>query len=461
MLMFAGFSINAKTKVESSVPYRIKDGTIVLKEPARQKGQESALLMATDPIDTVRIGFIGMGARGYGAIYRYSFMPGIRIVAMCDLFEEKIEKCQNFLEAKGIPRAEAYVGEEAWKEVCQRDDIDLIYITTGWQLHTPIAIYAMQHGKHVAIEVPAATSLAECWQLVDVSEQTRKHCMMLENCCYDAFELTALNMAKKGLFGTITHCQGGYVHNLDAIWPKYTRNWRLEFNQKFRGDNYPTHGLGPLCQLLDIHRGNRMKTLVSMDSDPFHSAEMGKKFMDADEFADGDHTVSLIRTESGSIIEIHHNVYAGRPYDRLYQITGTDGFATKYPKQGFAFNGGTLKEDNHPELFELQSESFVSDSTFNALIAEYQHPVVKEVMELAKKVGGHGGMDFIMDYRMIYCLRNGLPLDMDVYDAAEWCSISELSRLSILNGNMPVAVPDFTRGDWNKIQGYKHTGFDF
>ena len=318
-----------------------------------------------------------------------------------------------------------------------------------------MAVYAMEHGKHVAVEVPAAMSIAECWQLVNTSEKTRRHCMMLENCCYGFFEMTALNMAQQGLFGEIVHVEGGYIHNLDPFWDKYHNNWRLKYNQNHRGDVYPTHGIGPLCQILDIHRGDKMDYLVSMDTDSFHGKEVASKQLGTTDFANGDHTVTLIRTAKGKQIEIQHNVYTWRPYDRLFQITGVDGFACKYPIHGFSFKPENL-DHSDADYQNLEGEEFVSDEIRKALMEKYRHPIIADIEEQAKKVGGHGGMDFIMDYRLIYCLRNGLPLDQDVYDAVEWSCLTELSGLSIAYGSMPVEIPDFTRGEWKKVNGYRH-----
>lgn len=443
------------SKVPSSVPHKVKDGRIVLKAPDRQPGQESALQMVCEPMDTVRVGVIGLGDRGSAAVRRYCYIEDARITALCDLEQERVEKSQKRLESRGKSRAAEYVGGEAWKRVCESDDVDLVYICTPWQNHTSIAVYAMQCGKHVAIEVPAATSIAECWQLVDTSEKTRRHCIMLENCCYDFFEMTVLNMAQHGLFGDIVHVEGGYIHNLGPFWDKYHNNWRLAFNQAHKGDVYPTHGLGPLCQLLDIHRGDRMDYLVSMDTDAFAGKELCQEKMGVSDYANGDHTVTLIRTERGKQIEIQHNVVTRRPYDRKYQVTGTDGFACKYPKAGLAFKSENLKEES-VDYEDLDGEKFLSDQLYNELMEKYSHPLLKGIEDMARKVGGHGGMDYIMDYRLIYCLRNGLPLDMDVYDAAEWSCLTELSGLSISYGSMPVEVPDFTRGDWQKIDGFSH-----
>ena len=436
--------------------YNIKDGVIVYNTPERPAGQISMIGFATEPIDTVRIGFIGLGMRGPSAIERFTHIDGVETVAICDLYPEKIEPVQRMLEYRGKPRAEAYSGEDGWKELCRRDDIDLVYIVTPWLTHVPMSVYAMEHGKHVAVEVPAAVSVEECWQLVNTAERTRRHCMMLENCVYDFFELTTLNMARQGLFGEIIHAEGAYIHNLDPYWMAYQDNWRYDYNKANRGDVYPTHGLGPACWALNIHRGDRMKTLVSMDTDTFNGKKLAQRNGDED-YANGDHTTTLIRTEKGKTIEIQHNVVTPRPYNRMYQVEGTEGFANKYPNEGYTIRtiGRDMPEDGLTIFGNMDGESFVSDDMRQALMVEYQHPITREgsLVETAKKVGGHGGMDFIMDYRLIYCLRNGLPLDQDVYDAAEWSCLGELTRVSIENGNKPVEMPDFTRGDWDVLDG--------
>lgn len=313
----------------------------------------------------------------------------------------------------------------------------------------------MEHGKHVAVEVPAATSVKDCWRLVDVSEQTRRHCMMLENCVYDFYELTALNMAQSGLFGEVVHVEGSYIHDLTDLWDSYHGNWRLEYNQKHVGDVYATHGLGPDCQVLNIHRGDKMNYLVSMDTKSVAGLEIAKKNIDADSFANGDQTSTLIKTENGKTILLQHNVYTPRPYDRMYQIVGTKGYAQKYPSPGFAFTPEQIGMNKDHE--NLSAHSFVPESTYKELLERHKSPIIKDIEEKAKEVGGHGGMDFIMDYRLIWCLRNGKPLDMDVYDAAEWSCIGELTAASINNGSMPVRIPDFTRGRWKRIQGFHHS----
>lgn len=431
------------------------DGVIVFDTPEREPGQQSVLGLRTEPMETVRVGFIGLGMRGPGAVSRFTHLDGVEIKALCDLYPERVEASQKILEERGLPRAEAYSGEEGWKQLCEREDIDLVYIATPWLKHVPMAVYAMEHGKHVAVEVPAAQSLDECWQLVNTAEKTQRHCMMLENCVYDFFELTTLNMAQHGLFGEILHVEGAYIHNLDEFWDYYQGNWRLDFDQKHRGDVYATHGLGPACQLLDIHRGDKMNYLVAMDTKSVNGLKTAQEKMGATEFANGDHTLTLIKTEKGRTIHLQHNVYTPRPYSRMYQLTGTEGFANKYPVEGYAFRPEQLANDV-PDHENLSAHGFVPDEVKAALMERYKDPIVKDIEEKAREVGGHGGMDFIMDYRLIYCLRNGLPLDQDVYDAAEWSCIGSLTAMSLEHNSAPVAVPDFTRGDWNKTDGYRH-----
>ena len=434
--------------------YRIKDGVIVFDEPAPAKGQEDMLLFAADPIDTVRTGFIGLGMRGPDAVRRFTYIDGAKVVALCDLEADRVAKSQEILAGRGKPAAAEYSGEDGWKQLCERDDIDLVYICTNWQTHVDMAVYAMECGKHVAVEVPAAMSVAECWRLVDTSERTRKHCMMLENCVYDFFELTCLNMAQQGLFGEVLHAEGAYIHNLEPFWDYYHDNWRLDFNQKHSGDVYATHGFGPDCQVLNIHRGDKLEYLVSMDTKSVVGLEVAKEKMGVDTFANGDQTSTLVKTRNGKTILVQHNVYTPRPYDRMYQLVVTKGFADKYPNSAFAFEPDQIA-DAAAEYDNLSSHSYVPREVRDSLMAKYKHPIAREIEEKALEVGGHGGMDFIMDYRLVWCLRNGKPLDMDVYDAAEWSCLGELTAASIANGSKPVKIPDFTRGRWNKVNGLK------
>lgn len=430
--------------------------------PERPSGQQHVLGLTTPKLETVRVGFIGLGMRGSSAVRRFTHILGVEIVALCDLYEEKVERAQSILANAELPQAAEYSGsEEVWRELCERDDIDLVYIVTDWKNHAPMMVYAMEQGKHVACEVPAAMTLEEIWDIVNTVERTQKHAMMLENCVYDFFELTTLNMVQQGLFGEVLHVEGAYIHDLYNVWERYEGDWRMQYNKNFRGDIYATHGLGPIAQVLDIHRGDKMNTLVAMDTKPVNIPEylIKRRGMDpnsAYDFTNGQHTMTMIRTEKGKTIHIQHDVASPRPYSRMYQVSGTKGFANKYPNEGYALQGNMLGEDIATDIENLDTHNFVSAEVRNALIEKYKHPIHQELEERAREAGGHGGMDFIMDFRLVYCLQNGLPLDMDVYDLAEWCSLAELSRISIENNSTPVAVPDFTRGHWNDVQGYRH-----
>ena len=447
------FSSCAKKVSKDEYGFTIKDNQIVYNTPARPADQQSMLGFAAEPIEHVRIGLVGLGDRGSGAVRRLPFVEDATIVALCDLLPERVERAQGILEELGAPRAlYEYSGEEGYKQLCERDDIDLVYLAVPWQLHTPIAVYAMEHGKHVAIEVPAATSIKECWDLVNTSERTRRHCMMLENCCYDFFELTCLNMIQQGVFGDIVHVEGAYCHNLEPYWDRYQGDWRMTYNKDHHGDVYPTHGIGPICEDLNIHRGDKMDILVAMDTDAFNGQAMADKRYGegAVKYANGDNTMTCIRTHNGKSILVEHNVVTPRPYNRMYQVTGTKGFANKYPNEGLALGSENIQ---FTAIDNLDAEEYMSDADRDALMAAYEHPISKGIAEKAREVGGHGGMDFIMDYRLIYCLHHGLPLDQDVYDAAEWSSLVELTEVSINHGSMPVVMPDFTRGEWNKLKG--------
>ncbi|MBD0352895.1 MAG: Gfo/Idh/MocA family oxidoreductase [Flavisolibacter sp.] len=422
--------------------------------------QSKTLLSKSDPrfnmcgyaapkLETVRIGFIGLGNRGPGAVMRTSKIEGVEIKALCDIRPEKANGAKKkLLESTKAFNPEVYTGgENEWKKVCERPDIDLIYIATPWNLHTPMAVYAMQHGKHVATEVPAAVTVEECWQLVETSEKTRKHCMMLENCCYDFFELLTLNLARQDWFGEIVHCEGAYIHNLvDELFSKdyYYDMWRLKQNVR-NGNLYPTHGLGPVAQVLNINRGDKMDSLESMSSDDFTLAAKAKELAAKDDFYKpfankryrGNMNTTTIRTNKGRTIMLQHDVSSPNVYSRIHKISGTKGSCIKYPS---------------PERIAKGHEKWLNAEEYKALQEKYTPPIVRKVGELAKQIGGHGGMDFIMDWRLIDCLRNGIPLDMDVYDAAAWSAISPLSEKSVAKRSNAVDIPDFTSGAWKTNQ---------
>lgn len=466
-LMLGGNMASAQS-LSPSTKWHWDKGTIVIDSPERPAGQETALGLTVPKMKAVRVAFVGLGMRGPGAVERFSHIPGVEVVALCDYEPARAERCQQILRKAGLKPADVYSGPDGYKEVCARPDVDLVYVATDWDHHFPVAKAALESGKNTAIEVPSAMNLEQCWELINLSEKNRKHCMILENCCYDWFELRALNMAQQGVFGEVLRAQGAYIHNLDDFWGAYWSNpendpdklgWRMKYNKENRGDVYATHGLGPVAQVMDIHRGDRFTTLTAMDTKSVHGKEYvekktGKK---CDDYRNGDHTTTLMRTANGKVAEIQHNVMNPQPYNRLYQLTGTKGFANKYPVEGFAIDAAQLKATgNTPKVDDLSSHGFMPAAEKKALEEKYEHPIIKKYGAMAQKVGGHGGMDFFMDARMVYCLQNGLPLDMDVYDLAEWCSLAELGSLSMDNNSAAVAFPDFTRGHWNDVKGYKH-----
>ncbi len=468
VMSFCSLAANAQS-LSPSTKWHWNKGKIMIESPERPAGQKDVLGLALPKMKTVRVGFVGLGMRGPSAVEDFCLIPGVEIVALCDYVEARAAKQNETLRKHGLAPAAVYYGEKGYEDLCRRNDIDLVYIATDWEHHAVVAKCAMENGKNVADEVPSAMNLEECWQLIDLAEQKQLNCMILENCCYDWFEMRTLNMAQHGVFGEILHAQGAYIHNLDEFWDYYWKNpngtdpeqlgWRLKYNRENRGDIYATHGLGPVAQLLDIHRGDRMATLVAMDTKSVHGKELveAKTGKPCDDFRNGDHTTTLIRTANKKVIELQHDVMNPQPYNRLYQLTGSRGFANKYPVEGYALDSKQLAASGvQPQVDNLSTHSFMPEAEKQALEAKYDHPILKKFGKLAKEVGGHGGMDFIMTARLVYCLQNGLPLDMDVYDLAEWCSIAELGALSMDNDCAPVAFPDFTRGLWNKFKGYRH-----
>lgn len=468
MLSLGFQSANAQS-LSPTTKWHWNKGKIVIETPQRPEGQKDVLGLALPKKKVVRIGLVGLGMRGPGAVENFSLIPGVQVVALCDYEEKRAVKQNERLRKNGLAPAAVYYGEKGYEALCKRPDIDLVYIATDWEHHAIVAKCALENGKNVADEVPSAMNLQECWDLINLAEQKQLNCMILENCCYDWFEMRTLNMAQHGVFGEILRAQGAYIHNLDDFWDYYWKNpngsdpdqlgWRLKYNKENRGDLYATHGLGPVAQALDIHRGDRMKTLVSMDTKSVHGKELVEKKTGkpCTEFRNGDHTTTLIRTDGEKVIELQHDVMNPQPYNRLYQLTGTRGFANKYPVEGYAVDASQLKATgNQPKVDDLSTHSFMPDEQRKALEEKYESPILKKFGKLAKEVGGHGGMDFVMCARLIYCLQNGLPLDMDVYDLAEWCAIAELSAISLDNDCSPVTFPDFTRGLWNKEKGYHH-----
>jgi len=415
----------------------------VLRQSKRKRNQRFNMCgYAAPKLDVVRVGFIGLGMRGPGHVERMSKIQGVEIKAICDLVPEKVDKVKEKL--KGTSHnPDTYSGSAyAWKKMVDRPDLDLIFILTPWDWHVPMAVYAMEADKHVAIEVPAAKTLEECWQLVETSERTQKHCMMMENCCYDFFEMMTLNMARDGFFGDIIHGEGAYLHDLLGLnFSKegYQDMWRLKENATRNGNLYATHGLGPICQIMDINRGDQMDYLTSLSSNDFMMRKHAQELAEEDDFFAsyanmdyrGNMNTTMVKTKKGRSIMIQHDVTSPRPYSRIHLVSGTKGIARKWPMEGVA-----------------TGHSWFTEGQMNDLKEKYTPEITKKVGELAKKIGGHGGMDFMMTWRLVDCLRNGLPLDQDVYDAALWSAISPLSEWSVANRANSIDVPDFTGGAW-------------
>jgi len=395
------------------------------------------------PLDVVRIGYVGVGGMGMSHVGNLLKIEGVEIRAVCDIVEEKVARAQKVVQEAGQPKPDGYCcGPQGYLKLCAREDLDLVYTATPWEFHTPVCVAAMKAGKHAATEVPAAITTEECWQLVETSEQTGKYAIMMENCCYGRIELMVLNMVRKGLFGELLHGECGYLHDLRGI--KFSSGgeglWRLEHSRRRDANLYPTHGLGPICQIMDINRGDRMNFLVSVmsrdfqmnntalslaETDPFYKKYVDRKYR-------GNMTTTTVLTEKGRTIMIQHDVTSPNVYSRIHKVSGTKAAALKYPL---------------PAKISIGDE-WVKDEEMKTLEEKFTPPIVRKVGELAKQVGGHGGMDFLENWRLIDCLRNGLPLDQDVYDAALWSAIAPLSEWSVESRSYPVPVPDFTRGAW-------------
>lgn len=405
----------------------------------QQKLTSEPVSFKVPPMEKVRLGFVGVGLQGSNHMRNLMQIEGVEIKAVCDVVEEKVIRWQQTLEKEGRQKPSGYSkGITDFKRMCENEELDLVYTATPWEWHVPVAVAAMETGKNVAIEVPAAVTIDECWQLVEMSEKMKKHCCIMENCCYNRFELMTLNLVSKGLLGEILNAECGYLHDLRGI--KFeNRNeglWRRAHSIKRNGNLYPTHGLGPTAQCMNINRGDRFDYLVSMSS-PSKGLQLyaKKNFKPNDpryneEYKLGDVNTSIIKTVQGKTITIIHDTNLPRPYSRINLIQGTHGIVMGYP-DALVYVEGKSKAD----VWDKADDWY----------KEYENPLWKSI---GGKGAGHGGMDFIEDYRLIKCLREGIPVDIDVYDAAAWSVVSELSEISVANKSKPVDFPDFTRGAW-------------
>lgn len=440
VLGFGGFSLKREQE-------RIFEKIEKIASAPIRKG-ESVIELKTAPIKQVKVGVIGLGNRGADHVELINALcpDKAAITAICDVQQTKVDGALEIInKSKSGQKPAVYTGSlDAWKEMLKRDDIDLITIATPWEDHVPMALAAMQAGKHVATEVPAAYTLEDCWKLVDTAEETQKNCMMLENVCYGDEELWVLNMAQEGIFGTLTYGEAAYIHDLRELMfsnTYYYNKWRIRHHEVSDGNLYPTHGLGPVAQYMDILRGDNFNTLVSMSSLQAGLSEYSKTLPENDEFHNhtkyvhGDMNNTLIKTELGRTILVQHDVVSPRPYSRINALAGTKAYHEGYPSR-LSINGkghSWLKEEDYKEYRE-----------------KYKHPLWNKLKAEIEKYGGHGGMDFVMMYRLIDAFNKGWHLDMDVYDAAAWSAVTPLSRQSIEMGFAPIKFPDFTRGAWKE-----------
>lgn len=386
-----------------------------------------------------RIAMIGTGGRGTSLLGNLLAANG-QVVAICDIVKGKAEHAASMVQASGQKMPVLYTdGPHAFEAMLGRNDIDLVLVATPWNWHAEQAIFAMKHGKDVAIEVPGVTSLEDCWNIVRTSEATRQHCMILENCCYGYNETLILRMVHAGKFGDLLYGEGAYLHDLrDELFSNHGEGlWRRDEHLKRDGNLYPSHGLGPVANYMGIQRGDRFGHLVSMSTPQRGLDKYRKDHLHAgdprlsERYVTGDMNTSLIKTAKGLTITVKHSVVTPHPYDRINLIAGTNGIFEDYPPRIYLDHQNKGEEWGSIEAWK-----------------EFEHPLWKKEGEIAKKVGGHGGMDYIMLYRMLQCVREGLPPDMDVYDAAAWSAVAPLSVTSVSRGSAPIEFPDFTRGHW-------------
>ncbi len=398
-------------------------------------------------IDKVRVGIIGAGNRGAVLIQMFDWLVKnnhAEIAAISDLQPKKVEKLNEHLKKVQPKGAQLYSGNEnEWKKVAERDDIDLLIIATPWELHTPMCLYGMENGKHVACEVPIAYTLEDCWKLIETAERTQKHCMMMENCCFNGEELWVLNMINQGVFGDLTHAEGAYIHDLrkhllDETY--YEDQWRIKHHLNKDGNFYTTHGLGPVSQYMDIGRGDTYDHVVSMSSREKSLSDAAKKHNSPfTNIKCGDMNTTLIKTKLGKSIMLQFDVHTGRPYNRLNTVVGTKAVHEGYPSRLYI---------NEEEL-AWWGHKWLDDQQYKDYREKYDHPLWNKLKtQISDNAVGHGGMDFVMIYRLIRCLNKGLPLDINVYDSVLWSAITPLSELSVAQNSASIKVPDFTGGTW-------------
>jgi hypothetical protein len=412
-------------------------------EPAERQPAAGSTMIGVpfERHEVVRVGIVGTGLRGRSVLHEWLGIENVRVTALCDIVPGKAAQALDMIRKAGQdhPVASIVQGERGFEELVRRDDVDLVYTATPWEWHVPVCLAAMEHGKHAATEVPAAYTIDDCWALVNASERARRHCMMLENCCYGYNELLVLNMVRAGLFGALKHGGAAYNHDLRAILFENRDEglWRRAHHTRRNANLYPTHGLGPVALYMDIERGDRFEYMVSMSTPEMGLSEWRAAHPDAERpksgerYVAGDLNSSLIRTAKGRTIRLEHDVASPRPYSRINSIQGAKGIFEDYPAR--IYLDGMEPAHQWREL--------------DAFRREHEHELWRSLGERARS-GGHGGMDYVMAWRLVHCMREGLVPDMDVYDAASWSAPGPLSEASVKKGSAPVRFPDFTRGRW-------------
>lgn len=402
------------------------------------------------PMDVVRVGFVGVGGMGTHHLNLFLRIPGAQVTAVCDVREPHAQRAARMIEAAGQKPPTLYTrGERDFERLCETEELDLVFTATPWEWHVPVCVAAMRAGKHAATEVPAACSVEDCWKLVEHAEKHARHCVMMENCCYDRPEMMVLNMVRKGLFGEPMHAEVGYQHDLRAI--KFSTDgeglWRRAYSIQRNGNLYTTHGLGPVAQAMNINRGDQFDYLVSMSS-PSRGLQLWQQERLAPDdprrsetYKLGDVNTALIRTKMGRTIYLVHDTNLPRPYARYNLFQGTRAIYVGFPSR-FHVEGRTADHEWDP---------------LEKLAPEHEHPLWRS--EAIRTMGGdHGGMDYLEDYRLIECLRRGLPTDMDVYDAAAWSVVGPLTEKSVASRSAAQDIPDFTRGRWKTRQPLQIVG---
>ncbi len=425
----------------------------------RPKANQYMGEFAAPKLDTVKIALIGVGARGSGHARDFASLEGTEIVAICDLYEDWAQKsadrCKELGEGNRHQNIKLYTGDEnLWKKMLSETKPDAVIISTNWHNHAPMAIETMKQGAHAFVEVPIAVTIEEMWQIVDTSEATGKHCMMMENVNYGRDELMFLNMVRQGLIGDLLHGEASYIHELRFQMEEQERgtgSWRTPHYAKRNGNLYPTHGLGPVAQYMNLARtDDNFDTIVSFSTPAMGRKLYAEKNYAADhkwnqlDYKGGDLNTSIIKTTLGRTVMVQWDETSPRPYSRLNLIQGTSGCLAGFPTR-VALEGGVEGfTDNHHSWAQGQE-------ALAALREKYDHPLYKKLNESTKN-SGHGGMDGIMRYRIVECLRKGLPLDQNVYEGCFWSAVGPLSEKSVAEDGMRQAFPDFTRGEWRKTK---------